>query len=340
MKRTKQLLSVMMAVIMLLCAVPVVQAATFDDINDSSVFLKQQGSSTCTLVSAAMMMRRYAMLRGDADWSSITEASLKPTAWVSGQGLKLSFSYKDISVTYGTLPANSSNTSTLINLLAAHPEGVALYRHVSKDYQHAVLLTDYTDGTFYCAEPLSSRGYGRIPISEAYCVTITGATQYWYVTSPRVGLCENHLDIGSDFWAYIVLMNGWKHLENTGSNVQLATGGNNSTDPRQIWHFLRQPDNSYKIMSAFGGLCLDLADGNANNGSNISVCGNNDTSAQRWFVFSNGDGYGIKSACGNVVLDSVNASNAAGNNIQAYQSNGSNAQIFSIWNLAPHNGYF
>ena len=44
-----------------------VQAASFNDINASNVFLKQPvGSVTCTLVANAMMLRRTAMLGGIA----------------------------------------------------------------------------------------------------------------------------------------------------------------------------------------------------------------------------------------------------------------------------------
>ena len=61
-----------------------VSAASFEEINNDNVFVKQQASNTCTLASAVMMVRRTAMLRGDSDWSSITEASMKKTAWAPG----------------------------------------------------------------------------------------------------------------------------------------------------------------------------------------------------------------------------------------------------------------
>ena len=128
------------------------------------------------------------MIRGDSDWDSITESTLKPTAWKTGSGLYYSFTYKNIAVNTTTLPTGNNNTSIIISLLDEHPEGIVLYRHFDNSHQHAVLLTDYTDGVFYCADPLGSRPSGRIPISDAYYVTITEATQYWYVTSPKVSL--------------------------------------------------------------------------------------------------------------------------------------------------------
>lgn len=162
-------------------------AATFDDINQGNVFLNQEGKSTCTLCSSAMMMRRAAMLSGNSNWSSITESSLKSSAWVSGSGLKWSFSYAGISVQSATLPTGQSNINILKNMLAQHPEGIVLHY---KGAPHAVLLTDYTNGTFYCSDPLSSRPRARIPLSQAYKVTATNATRYWYVSSPSCQLSQ------------------------------------------------------------------------------------------------------------------------------------------------------
>ena len=47
---------------------------------------------------------------------------------------------------------------------------------------HAVLLTDYTDGVFYCSDPAGSVSSGRVPISAA-SISIAGASCYWYISS-------------------------------------------------------------------------------------------------------------------------------------------------------------
>lgn len=159
-----------------------VQAATFEEINQNSVFLKQaRGSNTCTLVSSTMMLRRAAMMRGDADWSSITETALRPVAWLEGTGLYHQFTYKGLKVGYGTFDGKES---TLINLLKQHPEGIEIY---DRAIPHAILITDYTNGVFYCADPSPGVASGRIPVSKA-SVTISGADNYWYVASPAVSL--------------------------------------------------------------------------------------------------------------------------------------------------------
>ena len=187
MKIIRKIILLIIVVILLYNGNSNAKAATFDDINQSEVFLKQQGKSTCTLSSAAMMMRRAAMLQGNGNWSGITEASLKSSAWVSGAGMKWSFSYAGISVGSAKLPTGSANKNILINLLAQHPEGIVLHYSGAP---HAVLLTDYTDGVFYCSDPLPSRAKARIPLSKAYKVTATNATRYWYVTSPACYLTQ------------------------------------------------------------------------------------------------------------------------------------------------------
>ncbi len=160
------------------------QAATFDDINQSSVFLKQaSGSKMCTLVSATMLIRRAAMLNGNANWSLVTTDTMTSAAWVTGAGLKWDFNCAGIKVTHASF---SGSAADLAVLLAAHPEGVVLYKQKS-DQNHAVLVTDYTDGVFYCADPSGAVASGRIPISSA-SITVEDSNYVWYATSPDLYL--------------------------------------------------------------------------------------------------------------------------------------------------------
>lgn len=165
-------------------------AATFNDINSANMFFKQNTSTTCTLASAAMLVRRAALMNGNSAWSSVTEANMRSAAWTTG-GLKNSFSYAGINVSSGKL--SGSKTQTIINLLSQHPEGIVLY-NFSKP--HAILLTDYTNGTFYCADPSSAAPGGRVPISQA-TITVESGDKYWYVSSPRVGLNTEKPSVGS-----------------------------------------------------------------------------------------------------------------------------------------------
>lgn len=149
------------------------------DLNvDAGFYFKQSRGGTCTLASAAMMLRRRAYFDGLDGWVDVTENSVKSTAW-SG-GLSHSFTYNAMHVGYATLPSGTaSKTEALIQILQEHPEGIVLY---DRTQPHAVLLTDYTDGVFYCSDPSNGVSAGRVPLSSA-SISISGASCYWYITS-------------------------------------------------------------------------------------------------------------------------------------------------------------
>ena len=148
------------------------------DLNvDVGFYFKQSRGGTCTLASAAMMLRRRAYLDGMDSWVDVTENGIKSTAW-SG-GLSHSFTYNDMHVGYATLPSGkAAKTEALVSILAEHPEGIVLY---DRTRPHAVLLTDYTDGVFYCSDPSNGVASGRVPLSAA-SISIGGASCYWYIT--------------------------------------------------------------------------------------------------------------------------------------------------------------
>jgi len=166
------------------CFTYVAKAVTFDDINNPEVFLKQiNGDKQCTLVATTMMLRRAAMMSGNTGWADITVEEVMKQAWMEGQGLKYTFTYAGITVnkaTFGSDPVNES-----ISLLNLHPEGIVLYDQIRSPRSHAVLLTDYTNGIFYSADPAEVVPSGRIPASSAL-VQVKDAEFYWYVSSPSI----------------------------------------------------------------------------------------------------------------------------------------------------------
>lgn len=178
MKRTKRIISLLMSVVLALSIMCVPASAV--GINDNSIFLKQDPKiKNCTLVSATMLMRRYAVLNGASDWDSITVSAVKPTAWITG-GLRLEFSYRGMNVKAKNLIASgyttaASKKSYFISLLKSYPEGFVIYNYGRGGQCHAVLLTDYDSSTdtFYCADPAGSNT-GRIKLVNS---TIIGSTQ-------------------------------------------------------------------------------------------------------------------------------------------------------------------
>ena len=200
----KKRISIIIIAVLLLFGVVVpdsnnVNAATFSQINENTMFFLQQSSVTCTLASAAMMVRRASRLNGSSNWNGVTENSMSSAAWTNN-GLKNSFSYNGINVSCagGTSTSNLSavwnncdKAGLFRSLLSQHPEGVVMYCKKSRDINdnvHAILLTDYTDGSFYCADPAKSAS--RIPLSNA-TVQMNNAFKYWYVSSPSLSLSVN-----------------------------------------------------------------------------------------------------------------------------------------------------
>lgn len=174
----RRVAALILSIVLLVTCMPGAWAA---DLNvDAGFYLKQSRSGTCTLTAAAMMLRRRAYLDGLSDWVDVTENSVRSAAW--SNGLAHSFTYKAMKVRYATLPSdNTVKTQTLINLLATHPEGIVLY---DRTQPHAILLTDYTNGTFYCSDPAGNITAGRVPISEA-SVSIADSSCYWYIAEDQ-----------------------------------------------------------------------------------------------------------------------------------------------------------
>ena len=169
-------------------------SALAETINDDNVFLMQSGSGKCTLTSAVMMLRRRAIIDGNAQWETITEATLGKDAWIGGTGMRYNYSHMgmEVSVESYSGKSDAEKKSALLALLDKHPEGVEIY---DGGIPHAVLLTDYdaaTD-TFYCADP--GMAAKRIKLSLSHNASIRGSqnnvianiSQIWYITNKSGG---------------------------------------------------------------------------------------------------------------------------------------------------------
>ena len=120
------------------------------------------------------------MLTSDGldNWDSITESSLRRVAW-SYVGLSHDFSMLGIEVQHAYFEKDDSVEDQLISLLKEHPEGIVVY---NRNVPHAILVTDYTSGVFYCSDPSTAAPSGRIPVSSA-TISISSAASYWFVAS-------------------------------------------------------------------------------------------------------------------------------------------------------------
>lgn len=145
-------------------------------------------------------------------------------------------------------------------------------------------------------------------------------------------------EIGTNFYGAIVNVGAGKCLTSSA-----AYGNDNNVFSRvyqrgayQIWKFERQENGSYKIISAFDGRCLDIADASSASGANVQVVGDNGNAAQRWYIYKTGhsyngqDAYTFRGGCTECVLDVANGSAADQANIQVYTANQTMAQRFTI----------
>jgi hypothetical protein len=143
-----------------------------------------------------MLLRRKAALLNDADYKSITESSLKSKAWNKGLMWYFEFSTKNYTYTVQHAAIDSykapdvkgeAKKAVVLSWLKSHPEGVCLYARKGyngfTDSNHCVLLTDYTGGLFYAADP--AKNTSRVTIDKVCKVTIENAASIWYVSKVK-----------------------------------------------------------------------------------------------------------------------------------------------------------
>lgn len=175
-------------------AVPIVQPSAnmqFYELlkNTPNIYEKQEGSGKCTLASAVMMLRQKSIIENNSTWPNITQKSLAKVGWIGGIGMRHSYTFYGMSVSYQNLSV-SDKKQALIDLLEAHPEGLEVYE---RGLPHAILLTRYVpeEDTFYCADPglsteemkLEDSWLRKISSNADQQDIINAIDAYWYVSS-------------------------------------------------------------------------------------------------------------------------------------------------------------
>ncbi|SEL85387.1 Peptidase_C39 like family protein [Butyrivibrio sp. ob235] len=117
------------------------------------------GNTHCVMTSATMMYKHYLYLAKNNSYKNITKESVNAQG-VEQQGvhagdLKNTFTYRVDNISFSTASKKSPSKDELIDYLKSHPEGIVLYgwRTNNGNVQHAVLLTKYSNGEFYCVDP-------------------------------------------------------------------------------------------------------------------------------------------------------------------------------------------
>ena len=206
------------------------------------------------------------------------------------------------------------------------------------------LYTVHTDGGVLYMRSAPGTGNSQIgKLDNGTRINVTDISGNWgyaraddqegWVSLDWCSLDHPFVSCGSDFYAYIINKAPWKHIENALRNVQIAANGNDSTDPKQIWHFVLQSNGTYCITNEYNDTCLDACDVGRSDGTNIQSYPSNGCDAQRWYLCENGGGFNIVSCYTNKVMDMNGNDSAAGTNIQLWTPNDSGAQIFTIYML-------
>lgn len=140
---------------------------------------------------------------------------------------------------------------------------------------------------------------------------------------------------GSNFYSRISFNGAYlQAMGGTGSQAyDVRTTQTFGNDPRQIWHFVRQSDGSYKIVNEYGDLVLSISGSEATDHANVQTSSDTNITAQRWYlIYSPGDStYRIASALKYPSeLYSIDIDADDGTNAQIYHQNESAHQQFSI----------
>ena len=147
------------------------------------------------------------------------------------------------------------------------------------------------------------------------------------VSRPNMG---SKVDLGSDFYAYIINKDSGNALTNDNDNVSSKTL---QSSTNQRWHFKKQSDGSYQIESVSGnGKCLDAYSGKGRSKDNVQVYKKDNEPVQQWWIyFAGSEVYYLMPTCsGSAVLDVDGGSSNSGANVQIWAYNQSAAQKFEI----------
>lgn len=134
-------------------------------------------------------------------------------------------------------------------------------------------------------------------------------------------------DVGTDFCAYIINTEAWKHITNESTNNVIMHNENGYAE--QIWRFTKNADGSYKIINCKTGYALDRG-GSDNNVYVSPDCGND---YQSWYIYGESGAYFFKPKNSDNVMDISSGSVEDGANVGMFEWNGTTAQKFQIWKL-------
>ena len=143
---------------------------------------------------------------------------------------------------------------------------------------------------------------------------------------------DEPVDLGKSFFCNIinnetglaVTNDSDENCENRNATIRTLTN-----DPDQVWKFEQQEDGSYKIISCFNSLCLDVTGSGTTAGTNVGVYFDNDKPAQRWYIYGSENSYTLNPLCNDLALD-IASGTTDGTNVRMGADNGAATQRFTL----------
>lgn len=143
---------------------------------------------------------------------------------------------------------------------------------------------------------------------------------------------DEPVDLGESFFCNIinnetglaVTNDSDENCENRNATIRTLTN-----EPDQVWKFEQQEDGSYKIISCFNSLCLDVTGSGTTAGTNVGVYFDNDKPAQRWYIYGSENSYTLNPLCNDLALD-IASGTTDGTNVRMGADNGAATQRFTL----------
>lgn len=104
---------------------------------------------------------------------------------------------------------------------------------------------------------------------------------------------EKPLDVGTDFYAYIINNATGKYLTNDNRNVSVRALISEG-EPNQVWKFERQAGGEYIIRTCFDNKVLNVSNRGTTAGTNVGVYQNTESTAKRWYIYGKDGAYKFK----------------------------------------------
>ena len=211
--------------------------------------------------------------------------------------------------------------------------GVAV-AHISG---HFIALAGYNEsaGTFLVIDSACMYGlpaYGWVAESKLKSggSTVTAYMCLSNTLSPTIW-CTNltPANLGDSFDALILNKAAWIPIRTLSSTNVVTHPEEWVTD--ELWRFTRQLDGSYQILNWKNGLCLDANNFGTTDGTNIGSVASNNSTAQKWFIYSVNGGYVLRPSYGELAMDSWGDSTSNGNNVHLWTYQGHDGQLMSIY---------